>query len=330
MMGALYKLFFYLSVLVSMPVFSQTSTPEAFGKVYESVWAWKLTTPLRDVYLLGEQHRFLVPKNVQISHSLGTQILAATNPLLCENSSRFIDPNPKQLKQRVSPETWLLLKEAIKAALNKSTEHTPESPALLRAVDAELVKLNSQTYYNLMQVYPGWARSLINRTDIAKILAENVKAVPGFIAEHGSKRCVYMESADFKNYLNPGCEVNDARYEKLIMSHLPEFHKEPHAPFDWQDLKSDSYETEFMRTYADTDSLEKVHNSLPDNDVFEQCNIKPRDERWMEIIKPQLTTKGPPLVIAAGSGHIVGQYGLLNMLCQAGYCGAKRIFKLEQ
>ena len=132
-----------------------------------------------------------------------------------------------------------------------------------------------------------------------------------------------METTLIIDSWNRGCEVDDASYEKLVLQYLPEFYK---------DFASDlilNFDDEFKRPGADAASLEKFLRDSPSFEHMERCNIKPRDELWMEVIKPQLTTKGSPLVIVAGAAHMVGEYGLLNMLCQAGYCGAKRIFKLE-
>ena len=321
-MKFLHKIFCVLA-FASPLVFAQTPVSDPPQKVYESVWAWKLDTPLRDVYFLGEDHFFVVPKNIQISHSIGTQILSIVDPVLCENTTQFVDPSNKGLEQRLSAKTWQLLKTAIRAALIKSSEYRSDSPELQKNIDAELRKLRYSNYMDLTQFFPRFAHTLTNRKLLAEI-TKDVKVVPGFIATHALKRCEFMESAEIKKNWNPGCEVDDASYEKLITAYLPDFYNEPEKK-----LKIEQYETESMRPGADTDSLEKVLRANLGYEVMVQCSLKPRHERWMPIIMRQLNVKGAPLVIVAGSAHIVGEYGLLNQLCQAGYCGARRIFKLE-
>ena len=321
----MYKLFCALA-LASPLVFAQTPVSDSSQKVYESVWAWKLSTPTREVYLLGELHQFNITKDEQISHSLAKRIFDMPNQVFCENTAIADGYAGKRLQDRISASSWEKFKEAVQKAVAITPVFVKDVPP--QQISDNLINfLDKSNYYALKSIFPGMAITYQHR--IQNHL--NFKTVPGFLQENvwsKNTKCLFLEPKGHADTVwNQHCGVNDdALSEKLIRAYLPYF--DQHNEVNQLDGSSLA-QTEFLRLDADKDSLSLILRRDRFASEANLCNLKPRNTAWFEVIKPQLAINGPPIVIIAGAGHIVGEYGLLSMLCQAGYCSAKRIFKLE-
>jgi TraB/PrgY/gumN family len=89
--------------------------------------------------------------------------------------------------------------------------------------------------------------------------------------------------------------------------------------------------TEFRKNTSTTKNISSSYRKLPLESYTQRCAVKSRNLLWMKKIKEELRSNEntQPLMVVAGIGHVVGEFGLLSLLCKEGYCKAERVTQLN-
>jgi hypothetical protein len=117
------KLFIYLTLahiffLGGSNVSAQTAAPVAggFNSDFESVWLWKIITPIRTIYLAGEIHDHPLADGETVSDRLVEAAYMKASTVLLERYF-LTQNNSPPLSDRISLVTWEALDRAIRKAI---------------------------------------------------------------------------------------------------------------------------------------------------------------------------------------------------------------------
>jgi TraB/PrgY/gumN family len=87
--------------------------------------------------------------------------------------------------------------------------------------------------------------------------------------------------------------------------------------------------SEFKNNAGTAELMTKRLQNAPLWKILDECSVHPRNLEWMKKIKYELDKDTQPLMIVVGIGHVVGETGLLSLLCKEGYCNARKLQKTD-
>ncbi len=324
---------FFLAWLISAVSFAygqakptlQADAPTEF----ESVWLWRVNTPTRIIYIAGEQHDYPLAPHERLSHKLAYAGYESSSRVLLEGFNLNGRDSNRQLKDRLTAETWETLSDAVRKAMaiklrsiEKLTDEQRATPA-----DEFVTLINRWTDFSLLTGLPGLLLPLPDK-------AEPYKVEQGFLAkitkEQSSVNFKKIGFLELRNnvdqvWLDQCGQPQDT--EQLVKKTLAEIDKFTKFPTN---LERD-FLNEFINPLATEDSIVRITQNRPMADVLDRCTVLPRNLQWVEKIKQELVLdkSTQPLMIVVGLGHVVGNTGLLQLLCKEGYCQSQRVLQLN-
>lgn len=287
-----------------------------YGPQFESVWAWKITTQKRTVYLLGELHNF-GGESLNLSHKLGGEIYNISKEIWTENSQ--INSGNYQITDFLKPETISQVRSSLKKTINQtSNKSEQEKIELLAKVMEDFDKSDPITAHNTLMMISS-----------LKIFKKNptYKSYAGFIntmrkqLDNSQSKLKDIESATaVEDTWLQNCQQKN-KAEEMIQLGLEKLN-----------LEADSLSTFFNETI---EAFAKKNNELSqitdffskskDAVLMNECSIVPRNKNWLPKILNSLSTQGPPVAFVVGIAHIGGTSGLISLLKKEGYPNIERV-----
>lgn len=294
------------------------------ASVFESVWLWQVDTPARRIYIAGELHDHALSPGERVSHSLAYKAYYLSSHVLTEGLSSM-PLEKKELKNRLTHTTWVALEAAIRQSVSTKLAAKKNLTIEQRNVPIDDVVnvINRMSDSTLFLTLPDMLRPL----PADYIDGEFTREI-GFLKKIEPNRSV--TKPDKQNAIETS-DASDASWvhncgqprdtESLINEILAE--TGPNAQST--ELRIRKLDTEFRSNVGTTESItESIGKSLYWNTV-NKCSVQPRNREWMKRILLEIDKDKKPLMVVAGIGHVVGDTGLLALLCKEGFCKSKRI-----
>lgn len=322
--------FLAILVLVVPPVYGQAKEYQEHSikanSTYESIWLWSVDTPNRRIYIAGELHDHFLAPNEVLSHKLANSAYELSSNVMLETiGMKRLSSN--QVKHRVTPQTWAALVTAIRKALsNKQNAMKNLSEAERNLPNEEVIEFVNRlpdsllldTLLALLLPMPETQPSNFNlNKGFLRKISEEAKKYPDKFS--------FLEDPDAGNkaWTSNCSQSNDT--EMLVFEILS--HVDKNADHKKSTLLQLSQE--FKNPNGTTKSYDELQSSTPFWKTITRCNIFPRNLAWIKKIKPEINKGGRPLMIVAGISHVIGDSGLLSMLCKEGYCKSHRVLRFD-
>jgi TraB/PrgY/gumN family len=305
---------------------NQPSKPITFTE-FESVWLWRVDTPQRQIYIAGDWHDHQLTANEKLSHRLAYSAYGSSSFVLLESigTKRFSD-NP--LKSRLKPSTWEALATAVR-------ESMAEKLRTIKNLSAEQQAIPPDDFVEFVNRVPD---SLLPYDVFSMLLPppgaerEQLRMEPGFLRKISQESpninpeklgFLEMPSASYTAWSENCGQPSDL--ESLVREILTETDQNAQGSVRAvqeviAEFRSYSGTSESMNRRMQNTSLWKTLN---------KCSVLPRNLEWMKTIKAQLGNDRQPLMVVAGISHVVGETGLLSLLCKEGYCQSQRIQEVK-
>jgi uncharacterized protein YbaP (TraB family) len=295
---------------------------------FESVWLWRIDTPSRQIYIAGENHDHLLSSNELISHRLAYSAYELSDRVLLESVSmkRLTD---NQLKNRLTPQTWEELATLVRNSIASKKSLMKNSTADQTSIPVENIVefVNRQSDRVLADFLP----SLLLPTSADR---DQLKLEKGFLKEitlkthnENSKKVGFLEgqNAGDTAWLKSCGQPSDT--ELLVREIL---NATGHNSQNFIRTHKE-FLTEYRSAKGTTESISKLIKSIPLWETLNKCTVLPRNFEWITKIKQELllSNSKQPLMIVVGIGHVIGDTGLLSLLCKEGYCQPKRILQIN-
>jgi hypothetical protein len=296
---------------------------------FESVWLWRVDTPNRTIYLAGEIHDHLLAPGERLSHKLAYAAYESSSRVLLEGGNSLRTYRDKELKGRLTPETWTALSQAVGSAVTRELQAITGLTDAQRnqANDAHIDTVNRLTDFAL---YLGLSGLLASPPEQLGLWRSEAGFLKKIAKEQGHGNFRKIGFLELKNNAirvwSDQCGEPDKT--ELLVKRILAFSK---LPFSYSlQLKQDlslAFKNPLTSDYAITQTLQ----TFPLQDVESTCTVRPRNLQWIEKIQQELVLdrSDKPLMIVAGLSHIVGETGLLELLCKQGYCKAQRVFQVD-
>lgn len=289
---------------------------------FESVWLWQIDTPYRKIYIAGEQHNHALLPNEILSHRLASTAYELSSRVLIENiDTEWLGKD--QLKTRLTASTWASLDAAVrKSVAIKLTTKKDLSVAQRNVPLNDIVEVvNRMQDGKLFLALPGMLQP-------APEIENQLRLEIGYI------RKIILDSSKDKTAKHETLETSDAankiwsKYcglssdaELLVLEILTETGL--NAELSEKKLQQEA--NEFRSSNATTESMtQRIKNSAY-WDIANKCSVRPRNLEWIKKILQEISTDKQPLMVVVGIGHVIGNTGLLSLLCKEGYCQSKRV-----
>jgi hypothetical protein len=267
-------------------------------------------------------HNFSGPSSLKIDHSLGKKLFEISELVYQEPAQLESTTSTVSLSKIVSQETWqTIANESKKIFFELGTGNEAEKVALHKQFLAELEVADPvSAYVNLDMV------SNLKR----KKSQPNLRSYPGLSSilqalnnQTGKNKIIYIEDGSaVDTSWRKNC--NSQSKAEVILK----------AGIDSMTSGRTYEETDTMKTQGiffgnDLNAMINDFTSSPFALTINECVINPRNLNWMLKISNLLETKGPPVSIVVGIGHVVGDKGLLELLKAKGYTDIKRVYEIK-
>jgi uncharacterized protein YbaP (TraB family) len=294
----------------------------------DSVWLWQIQTKKSSIFIAGEMHDHRLFSHEILSHHLAKTAYAASSLVFLE--ARFPKKFSKdRLSEKVTKLTWLELTEAIRKSVNDKQKETqvlgnmnPDEAAieLMKFVERVPNHLLLYELVPLLSPIPKDSRDTRSEIGFLKLIRDEKKALS--TANHRM-----LENEDqFEMMWKKHCgDPSDAQMQVDL---LLELSRQNFFLIDQNDDKT----TYLFKNNKNLTAAEfhLSSNSDPVWKVFDKCSVTPRTIAWMERLKPEIEAADQPIMVVVGIGHVVGDTGLLALLCAEGYCKSRRITNAEE
>jgi uncharacterized protein YbaP (TraB family) len=316
-------------VFIYAAVFSAYSQSQSQSQLQknssvESVWLWQIETPTRRIYIAGEMHDHAITADENLSHLLANTAYDLSSHILIEAVDTDQLGN-SLLKNRLSAPTWAALDTAIrysvpkKLAINKDLTAAQRNTPIENIIDV----INRMPDERLFRVLPTILLPLPDENSGAfRNEIGFLKKISSSVNKGNLTKQTVIEKAD-EAWSESCSKPSDTELliSEILIATGPNAHE---SESNIQDVVN-----EFRNTRASTASLtQRIENSLF-WDILNKCTVRPRNLKWITKIKNELGKDKQPLMIVAGAGHVVGDTGLLSLLCKEGYCNSKRIHLVD-
>lgn len=308
-------------LVVALNANSQTeSKPQESKKsVFESVWLWQIDTPSRRIYLAGELHNHAVSSNENLSHRLAYAAYDLSSHVLTE----ALDINKLSndlLRHRLTATTWAELNAAIRTSVTGKLNANKNLSSAQRAVpiDDVINVIDRMPDERLFRTLPDILRPLPEKNDDFKNEIGFLKKI--YSNKNGRNQSKQSLIEKPENFWSKTCS-KPSDTESFIREILIE--TGPNA--EKTERRIQELANEFRNPDATTASLNTTVENSPLWNILNKCTVLPRNIEWIKKIKSQLGKDNRPLMVVAGAGHVVGETGLLALLCKEGFCNSKRI-----
>jgi hypothetical protein len=296
----------------------------------DSVWLWEVKTERSVIYVAGEMHDHkLLPSEV-LSHELAETAYKASALIFLEAIfyKRF---SKDKLSERITTRTWEKLTEAVR----KSVKEKQEEANFLGSFEPD------ESAKELMKFVDRLPNHLLIG-EISALLSPVWKAAKNIRSEVGFLRQT-MDQKNSSSALKHRMLEKDDSVEMSWKKHCG-------SPNDAQDQVElllntrNSKSLPFLDTeggaklislfkYNETATamfVNSVFNLDPTWKILNDCSVAPRNRDWMKRLKPEIEAADKPIMLVVGIGHVVGDTGLLALLCAEGYCKSRRIMNTEE
>lgn len=291
-----------------------------------AVWAWKISSEKRTIYLLGEVHAFKNLKNQTIDYQLGTDIYMQSSEIWTEfDGTDYGGKNSlTPLSALLNTNTWERLKGEIRGTSTKLIlKKGEETDQFIEKIIQNVDQSDASYAHDVIEVLISGTLNA-NNLDFnwALGLGKHLKKVQKASFE---KKRFYVESATTAiDAWTKNCSGKD-KAETLINAALERLDTAKTeytvVAFKWQDI--------FLKNGASVDEFEKVFLESAEGKILLECIVTPRNHAWLPKFKERLETKGDPVTFLVGMSHIGGSDGLLSLLRKEGYTDIKRIYAFE-
>lgn len=295
---------------------------QSLQKAYPSAWAWQVSSANRTLYLLGEQHSFSSNSDLNIDYSLGEAAYKV---------SALVYKEPRQIESKTS--TTLLSSMVSKEIWQKIvTESKILILELSKKTEAEKIALHSKFVTELDTADPfnvnGNLGILIDMR--RKKLNPNFRFYIGLadvleIMDNQSKekKILYIEDTSaVDTSWRRNCYSKD-KTEVILQAGIEQLTSI--VPYE----ETDAMKTQKIFFDNDLNAMVNEFSSSLFMQTATECINHPRNLNWMPKLTKLLETKGPPVSIVVGVGHVVGDKGLLELLKASGYTDIKRIYEIK-
>jgi TraB/PrgY/gumN family len=303
---------------------SQSQSQLQKNSFVESVWLWQIETPTRLVYIAGEMHDHAITADENLSHLLANTAYDLSSHILIEavDTDRL---GNSLLKNRLSAPTWAALETAIRYSVTKKLAVNKDLTAAQRNTPIENIidVINRMPDERLFRVLPTMLLPLPDEnSDVFRNEIGFLKKISSSDNKGNLTKQSVIEKADeaWSESCNKPSDI-ELLISEILIATGPNAQK---SEGNIQDVIN-----EFRNPRATTASLtQRIENSLF-WDILNKCTVRPRNLKWITKIKNELGKDNQPLMIVAGAGHVVGDTGLLSLLCKEGYCNSKRIHLVD-
>lgn len=294
-------------------------------QLIDSVWIWEVKTKKSVILIAGELHDHVLSSHENLSHQLAETAQDVSSRIFLERifTKRFTK-NP--LRDRIDEKSWALLSEAIRQSVREKQKQTNF-----------LGNINVDVAANKILEFVNRIPSHLLLSEVSLLLAPvkgaNERSEKGFLMRISTDK----DATAFKK--NEFLEPNDA-IEKVWSSNCAD-PKNDQNIIDFllkqvgYGLESANdtvrkYFFEFRRKNATASSLNSISELSEAWKIEHRCHVASRNIDWMKVLKPVIDESSEPIMIVAGIGHVVGEKGLLALLCAEGHCDFKRLLTVEE
>lgn len=290
---------------------------------FESVWIWEIETPHRKIYLAAELHDHALSVNENLSHLLAETVYKLSSHVLTES----LDSNKlsnSSLKNRLSATTWAELENAIQTSLkakldaNRNITSAQRNVPIQDVIDVIGRMPDEQLFRILLQIL----RPLPEKEDVFRIEIGFLKRINSDPKYLNQTKQSLIEKTD--NFWSEGCK-KPGDTELMVSEILTETGKNANST----ESRLQKIVNEFKNPNGTAASLNAHIENTALWSTLNKCTVRPRNLEWLEKIKNELNKDNQPLMIVAGAGHIVGETGVLALLCKEGFCKSKRIHLID-
>jgi uncharacterized protein YbaP (TraB family) len=319
MISNFHILIYAVSAFICGSAYSQTNTPS-----FPSIWAWKISTTNKTVYLLGELHSFLDIKGLQVDHQLGKKIYELSEYLWTEIPQKNIDitnmiPLPRIVKPAIMREIQTAIEDDIDSTVQKSKL---EKEAIFSRFISEFNRNDPITAFanleaiSLMKLQRKKGHLVSYNGLIIELLNLEIKKPP-----HEKKlRPLETDTALSESWWS---QCSDAKYaDDLLTIGLSKLQKD----YKFQNGMGYKIQEAFVSSDSSLKKVEETYQKFNEWNILEKCSINPRNLNWLPKILRELETDGAPSAFIVGIGHIGGNNGLLELIKKAGYTNIERIY----
>lgn len=291
-----------------------------------AVWAWKISSEKRTIYLLGEVHQFQRLKNQKIDYQLGTDIYLQSSEIWTEFDGTFDGEKnpPVPLSALLNPNTWNRLVGELRDSSTKLIlKKGEETDRYIKKMIQEIAQSDALSAHSIIDVLI-FATLSVNNADLnsALGLGKHLKKVEK--ASFEKKHFPVESSTSVPDAWTKHCSSKD-KAETLINAALDELD----AAKTQYGAVSPKMQDAFLRSGTSLDDLNNVFLESDIGKIFFECVVTPRNHAWLPKFKQRLETKGEPITFLVGIGHIGGSEGLISLLRKEGYTDIKRIYAVE-
>lgn len=291
-----------------------------------AIWAWKISSEKRTIYLLGELHSFSRLKNKIIDYQLGNDIYLLSNEIWTEFDGTIDgEKNPSNpLSTLLNPSTWNRLKKEIRESINKlSAKKSDKTDQFIGNFIQKISQSDAYNAYFSIGVLVSSTLNLNNPDFYSQLgFGNNLKKEEKLSFE--KKHFQIENSTTATDAWTKHCSSKD-KAEALINAALDDLDA---AKTEYSKVSSRMQDA-FLRSGTTLDDLTNVYLETTDGKILHECNITPRNYEWLPKLKQHLETKGEPITFLVGIGHIGGSEGLISLLRKEGYTDIKRIYAVE-
>lgn len=328
------KLFLQITLCASLvfsTAFAQQKNESAHAAVdeFESVWLWKVDTPNRQIYIAGEVHNHFLLPNEKLSHKLAYKAYDASSRVLTE-SVGVKRLGGDKLENRLTPKTWDVLSKAINQSVTIKLRKMNNLSNAQRALPAENVLdfVNRMSDIFLIETLYQILLPLPEKQPLQERVEDGfLRAIVSKERKNNTSKQASIERSDegYRAWSENCGQASDT--EAVILEIL-----DLTANKSSELIRSvDEFLIEFRKNTGTTEDISSSLRKIPLQSYLQRCVVKSRNLLWMKKIKEELRSNenAQPLMLVVGIGHVVGEFGLLSLLCKEGYCKAERVTQLD-
>jgi hypothetical protein len=323
------SLFQILGIALALQVFATDSPLLTAPSSFESVWLWKIDTPNRQIYIAGDWHdHFLLP-NEKLSHKLAYKAYDSSSRVLTESVSvkRLVGD---KLESRLTPKTWDVLSKAINQSVTIKQKKMSNLSDAQRALPTENVVdfVNRMPDIHLFETLYQILLPVPEKQPLqGRVEAGFLKEIVSKERKNNTAKQASIERSD-EGYRAWSENCNQASDTEALILEILDLTGNKSS----ESMRSvEEFLTEFRKNTGTTENISSSYRKIPLESYTQRCAVKSRNSLWMKKIKEELRSNEniQPLMVVAGIGHVVGEFGLLSLLCKEGYCKAERVTQLN-
>lgn len=291
--------------------------------IFESVWLWQVDTPHRQLYIAGDWHDHFLSSKETMSHRLAYLAYESSSRVLTESvGTKRLEQ--AQLKNRLMPVTWQTLDAAIRKSVAKKQTAMKNLSTNQRNVPVD----------NVVEFVNRLPDNLIADTLLSMLLPLPENEVEQIRVEIGFLKKITLNVNKEKIEKLDALEKPDVVYKTWsencglasdTESLVREILYETGQNAEQMQRKMGEVVSELRSTNATTESMTQRIQNLPLWKTANKCTVYPRNLEWIKKIKNEIGNDTQPLMVVVGIAHVIGDTGLLSLLCKEGYCQSKKV-----